>query len=65
MYDEYPYFLKNKEWYYWSENLCHYVLTDKAPKKARESYEEFYSSSDCIINDYDTFRELVSKGNWI
>lgn len=37
-----PYFMKNKDWYFFDEeNFC-YKLTDKAPKEAKESYEEFY-----------------------
>lgn len=37
-----PYFMKNKEWYYFDEEAFMYKLTDKAPKKAQESYKEFY-----------------------
>ena len=37
-----PYFMSNKEWYYFDEEDFKYKLTDKAPQKARESYEEFY-----------------------
>ena len=36
-----PYFMENDEWYYFDGNLKKYVLTDKAPEKAKESYEEF------------------------
>ena len=39
-----PYFMKNKKWYYEdNENEPHFRLTDKAPPKAVESYEEFYA----------------------
>ena len=38
---ERPYYMKNKEWYYHDEKEGRYELTDKAPKKAQESYEEF------------------------
>lgn len=43
-----PYFLKNDEWYTFDpdDEDRAYKLTDKAPKKARESYEEFYSDID-------------------
>lgn len=37
-----PYFMKNSEWYYFDEEEWCYKLTDKAPEKARKSYEEFY-----------------------
>lgn len=56
-----PYFLENKEWYHFDEKNHCYVLNDKAPEKAKKSFEDFYSHSDVIINDYKTFNELVSK----
>ncbi len=37
-----PYFLSNKEWYYFDELEFCYKLTDKAPKEAVKSYNEFY-----------------------
>lgn len=37
-----PYFLTNKEWYYFDEEEFMYKLTDKATPEAKESYEEFY-----------------------
>ena len=46
-----PYFMENKEWYYFDEeNFC-YKLTDKAPKKAIESYKEFYDNDPIKSND--------------
>ena len=42
-YDE-PYFMSNKDWYYYDPNELKYKLTDKAPPEAIESYEEFYKS---------------------
>lgn len=36
------YFLLNEEWYYYDEEEGIYKLTDKAPKKAIESYNNFY-----------------------
>lgn len=38
-----PYFLENKDWYYVDEKKNKFFLTDKAPEKARKSYEEFYN----------------------
>lgn len=38
-----PYFMENKEWFYFDEKEFCYKLTDKAPKKAIESYKEFYN----------------------
>ena len=37
-----PYFMKNENWYYYDAKLRKYVLTEKAPRKAIKSYEEFY-----------------------
>lgn len=37
-----PYFMKNKEWYYFDEDEFMYKLTDKATDEARKSYEEYY-----------------------
>lgn len=37
-----PYFMENKDWYYYDEEAGIFKLTDKAPQKAIESYEEFY-----------------------
>ena len=41
-----PYFLENKEWYYYDEREEIYKLTDKAPKEAIESYKEFYEEDE-------------------
>lgn len=38
-----PYFMTNPEWYYHDEDEWKYKLTDKAPKEAVESYNEFYA----------------------
>lgn len=38
---EMPYFLKNKDWYYHDGMI--YKLTDKAPKKAIDSYNKWYN----------------------
>lgn len=40
--DKKPYFMKNKDWYYYDENNLMYKLTNKAPDKAKQSYKEFY-----------------------
>ena len=36
-----PYFMKNEEWYEYDYASKHFVLTDKAPKKAKESYKQY------------------------
>lgn len=42
MFIDEPYFMTNEEWYYFDVKERKYKLTDKAPKKAIESYNEFY-----------------------
>ncbi len=37
-----PYFMTNKEWYYYDMKKYKYKLTNKAPKEAIESYKKFY-----------------------
>lgn len=37
-----PYFMKNKDWYYFDLKEFKYKLTEKATKEAIESYKEFY-----------------------
>ena len=37
-----PYFMENEEWYYYDYQKRMYILTDKAPDKAKKSYKEFY-----------------------
>lgn len=44
-----PYFMRNKDWYYFDEAEFCYKLTKKAPTKAVQSYDEFYK--DEIIKD--------------
>ena len=44
-----PYFMKNKNWYYYDAKEGIFKLTDKAPKKAIESYKEFYKENDINI----------------
>lgn len=56
-----PYFLKNKEWYYFDEKNHCYVLTDKATEKARKSFKDYYSHSDVITNDNKAFNDLINK----
>lgn len=50
--NEEPYFLSNKDWYYYDEEDSCYKLTDKATKEAIKSYEEFYNNfDDMYISD--------------
>lgn len=37
-----PYFMQNKSWYEYDFKKKKYVLTKEAPKRAIESYKEFY-----------------------
>lgn len=38
-----PYFMENSEWFYIDNSDRKMYLTEKAPKKAVESYKEFFS----------------------
>lgn len=43
---DYVYFFKNEDWYYWDEQEWKYKLTDKAPPLAVISYHEFYKKEE-------------------
>ena len=37
-----PYFMENEEWFFFDGEK--FVLTDKAPDKAKKSYRDFYQT---------------------
>lgn len=37
-----PYFMENEDWYEFDFLQRKYVLTDKAPEEAKESYKKYY-----------------------
>lgn len=37
-----PYFMENKEWYYFDAKKQRFVLTEKATEKAKQSFKEYY-----------------------
>ena len=39
-----PYFMENREWFTYDVQKRRFVLTDKAPEKAKKSYEEYYKA---------------------
>ena len=41
MIQTHPYFMENEEWYNYDAKTGIFTLTDKAPQKARKSYEEW------------------------
>lgn len=43
MFIDEPYFMKDIRWYYFDFKEKKYKLTDQAPKKAKESYVEYYN----------------------
>lgn len=57
---ETPYFMTNKEWFYYDNNLSKYVLTNKAPKKAIDSYNKWYEEF-LIQYDIEDSRKENSK----
>ena len=38
-----PYFMTKEKWYYFDYVKKKYVLTNEAPKKAKDSYDAFYA----------------------
>ena len=46
---EMPYFMTDDSWYYFDGEK--YVLTDKAPEKAKQSLIDFYAESDVVEGD--------------
>ncbi len=38
-----PYFMKNKDWYYFDEDEFCYKIKEDAPQKAKDSYEKYYA----------------------
>lgn len=58
-----PYFLENPEWYNEKiddEGNTTYTLTDQAPKKAIDSYNEYYSEPEF----YDENGELMDLSGY-
>ena len=53
---ERPYFMENKEWYWSKPGKTGYMLTDKAPEKAKQSYKEFYEE---LKNSYNYSKVFV------
>lgn len=41
-----PYFMTNKDWYYYDEEESIFKLTNNATQEAIKSYEEYYSTQD-------------------
>ena len=41
-----PFFMSNPAWYYFDEDEFCYKLTDQAPEKAKQSYDEFYAEDE-------------------
>ena len=55
------YFLQNEDWYTYDDELERYVLTDKAPPEAIESYNEFYAERDEHLVGLEELRENPEK----
>ena len=54
-----PYFMENEEWYTFDEINFKYVLTDKAPQEAVDSYNEFYKGIETQFDeDFDESSDL-------
>ena len=44
-----PYFMKNKDWYYFDGER--FVITENAPEEAKESLEKFYEDEKELLNN--------------
>lgn len=51
MFQPKPYFMENKEWYYFDEEEFCYKLTDKAPPEAIKSYDDFYVLEEYYLDE--------------
>ncbi len=45
-----PYFMERKEWFTYDPQKRQFVLTDKAPKEAKKSYDEYLKELTKHIN---------------
>lgn len=64
-----PLFMQNDEWYEsvdlmtsQDEDDRGYILTDKAPDEARESYNAYYALLDGEVDPFDKEANLVAFG---
>lgn len=46
---ERPYFLENKNWYWYDYTAGKYMIKDSAPERAKKSYEEFQKTREGVI----------------
>lgn len=46
-----PYFMENDDWYEFDEETEKFVLTDKAPVEAVESYKKYLKEYEYAAND--------------
>lgn len=44
-----PYFMENAEWYEFDFLQRKYILTDKAPQDAQDSYKQYYQELNQMI----------------
>lgn len=58
MMQTHPYFMNDKSWYTYDKATDTYALTDKAPKKAVESFEKFMQERK---QPYDWFAGMSDK----
>lgn len=45
-----PYFMNDEKWYYFDYEKRVFMLTEKAPKEATESYKQFYKVENEVTN---------------
>lgn len=55
-----PYFLKNKNWFYYDEEEMKYKLKKDAPAEAIKSYNDYYRQIDA---QYEVEEQINISGN--
>ena len=51
-----PFFMSNEDWYVYDEEAGCYLLTEKAPEKAKRSYIDFYKNH--VYNGEDILKSI-------
>ena len=56
-----PYFMENEEWYKYDNEKGRYILTEKAPQEAIDSYNDFYSKAGTRLTTNFTIDDILES----
>lgn len=56
-----PYFMENEEWYEYDNEKGKYILTEKAPQEAVDSYNDFYSKVGTRLTTNFTIDDILES----